>query len=93
MNILRVKMINKKPTLVFCLLMDALGSATYLLPTFGEWFDVLWAPLSAFIFYWSFGGKVGRIGSLINFTEEILPFTDLVPTFTLGYLFNRFYKK
>lgn len=72
--------------------MDIIGAATYFLPGFGEWFDLLWAPFSTFIFYRSFGGKFGRIGGLISFVEEILPFTDFLPTFTLGYLFNRFFK-
>ena len=82
-----------KPTLTFCLIMDLLGSATYLLPGLGEWFDILWAPISALIFFKSFGGKVGRIGSIINFTEEILPFTDIIPTFTIAYFYNRYFKK
>jgi hypothetical protein len=73
--------------------MDLLGSATYLLPGLGEWFDILWAPISAFIFYRSFGGKTGKIGSIINFAEEILPFTDFIPTFTLGYLYNYIKKR
>jgi len=84
---------TSKPTLFFCLLMDILGSASYFLPAIGEWFDILWAPLSAVLFYKTFGGKVGKIGSLISFTEEILPFTDFVPTFTLGYLFTKFSSK
>lgn len=78
------------PTFIFCLVMDFLGSATYFVPGFGEWFDVIWAPVSAYVFYRSFGGKTGKIGSLINLTEEILPFTDFIPTFTLGYIYNRF---
>lgn len=82
-----------KPTLTFCLIMDLLGSATYLLPGLGEWFDILWAPVSALIFFKSFGGKVGRIGSIINFTEEILPFTDIIPTFTIAYFYNHYFKK
>ena len=82
-----------KPTLTFCLIMDLLGSATYLLPGLGEWFDILWAPISALIFFKSFGGKVGRIGSIINFAEEILPFTDIIPTFTIAYFYNRYFKK
>lgn len=73
--------------------MDALGSATFLLPGLGEWFDMAWAPLSAFIFYKSFGGKVGKMGAFINFAEEILPFSDFIPSFTLGYLYNRFIDK
>jgi hypothetical protein len=73
--------------------MDLLGSATFLLPGLGEWFDILWAPVSAMLFFNSFGGKVGRIGSIINFAEEILPFTDFIPTFTIAYFYNRYFKK
>ena len=69
--------------------MDMLGAATYFLPGIGEWFDLIWAPISAFIFYKSFGGRTGQVGALINFTEEILPFTDIIPTFTLVYLYKR----
>ena len=79
-----------KPSLSFCIFMDLIGSATYLIPGLGEWFDLLWAPISAYIFYRSFGGKTGRIGSFINLAEELLPFTDIIPTFTLGYFYNRF---
>lgn len=82
-----------KPTLAFCLIMDLLGSATFLLPGLGEWFDILWAPISTMLFFNSFGGKVGRIGSIINFAEEMLPFTDFVPTFTIAYFYNRYFKK
>ena len=73
--------------------MDLLGSTTFLLPGLGEWFDILWAPVSAMLFFYSFGGKVGRIGSIINFAEEILPFTDFIPTFTIAYFYNRYFKK
>jgi hypothetical protein len=73
--------------------MDLLGSATFLLPGLGEWFDILWAPVSAMLFFNSFGGKVGRIGSIINFAEEILPFTDFIPTFTIAYFHNHYFKK
>ena len=73
--------------------MDVLGSASYFLPGIVEWFDLFWAPLSAFLFYRSFGGKLGKIGSLISFTEEIFPFTDFIPTFTLGYLFSKISNK
>lgn len=81
-----------KPTLAFCLIMDLLGFASYLMPVFGDWTDLAWAPVSAFIFYRSFGGKVGKLGSLLNFAEEILPFTDFIPTFTIAYLYKRIFK-
>lgn len=81
-----------KPTLVFCIIMDLIGSASFLIPGAGEWFDIIWAPISAYIFYRSFGGKTGQIGALMNFVEEIFPFTDFIPTFTLVYLYRRFTK-
>lgn len=78
---------KSKPSLSFCLLMDAVGMASYFFPFIGEGFDVVWAPLSAFLFYNHFSGKVARIGSIIDFAEEILPFTDFIPTFTLAYFY------
>ncbi|MFZ4724726.1 MAG: hypothetical protein ACOYMD_04705 [Paludibacter sp.] len=85
--------VQNKPTLLFCVLMDFLGSVSYFLPFIGEWGDMLWAPISAFIFYKSFRGKSRAIGTIVNFIEELLPFTDFVPTFTIGYLYNRYFNK
>lgn len=81
------------PTLLFCLLMDAIGYASFAVPGIGEFTDILWAPLSAYIFYNSFGGKLGTYGALFNFTEEILPFTDFIPTFTIVWLWKYFSEK
>lgn len=81
-----------KPSLILCIFMDAMGYLTYLIPVIGEWGDIIWAPISAYIFYKIFGGKTGKIGALISFAEEILPFVDFIPTFTIGYIYNRFRK-
>ncbi|RZL17149.1 MAG: hypothetical protein EOO89_09365 [Pedobacter sp.] len=70
-------------TLFFCILMDLIGYATYALPFFGEFCDLFWAPISAVIFYKTFGGWKGAFGGLFNFVEELLPFTDFVPSFTI----------
>lgn len=80
---------EKKLKLSFCILMDIVGYLSYAIPVFGEWFDVLWAPVSAYIFYRTFGGKTGAIGSFINLAEEILPFTDFIPVFTIAYFYKR----
>ncbi len=74
-----------KPNLLFCIIMDAVGYLTYALPLFGEFGDIVWAPLSAFIFYKTFGGTKGLIGGILNGLEEILPFTDFIPSFTIMY--------
>lgn len=42
------------PSLIFCLVMDLIGYATYTIPVFGELGDILWAPISAFIFWRAF---------------------------------------
>ena len=84
---------EKRPRLLFCLLMDLVGYASYALPFLGEWGDLLWGPISAYVFFRAFEGKTGAIGSFINLAEELLPFTDFIPTFTLGYLYNKFKSK
>ena len=76
---------TKKPSLFFCILMDLIGMASLLLPALGEWSDLIWAPLSAYIFYKSFGSIGGLLGGAFSFLEEIIPFTDLIPTFKLAW--------
>lgn len=77
----------------FCLLMDAVGCLSYIVPGVGEWLDVLWAPLSAWIFYRAFGGRMGTIGSVIALIEEALPFVDILPTFTIAWLVRHLEKR
>src|SRR5215831_209993 len=77
-------MINRKqPSLIFCVIMDAIGNLSYVLPGVGEFSDAIWAPISGFIFYVCFGGWSGAAGGLFNFIEEILPGTDFIPSFTI----------
>ncbi len=73
------------PSIVFCIAMDLIGYASYAIPVLAEISDIIWAPVSAFIFLKTFGGKIGRMGSVFNFIEEILPFTDFIPSFTIAW--------
>jgi hypothetical protein len=70
--------------------MDVLGYATYSLPLIGEVADIIWAPISALIFFRMFGGWKGAFGGMFNFVEELLPGLDFIPTFTLTWLWNFF---
>ncbi|MGC4035024.1 MAG: hypothetical protein QM764_03615 [Chitinophagaceae bacterium] len=79
---------KKINSLLFCVLMDLIGCATYAVPGFGEIGDIFWAPVSAFIFYKMFGGWKGATGGIFNFIEEVLPGTDFIPTFTLMWLWQ-----
>ena len=74
---------RRSPSLVFCILMDIIGYASYTVPFFGEVADILWAPLSGMIFLVSFGGWKGALGGIGNFIEELLPGTDFIPSFTI----------
>ena len=69
--------------------MDLIGYATYALPILGEFGDILWAPVSAFIFFMSFGGWKGTFGGLFNFVEELLPGFDFIPSFTIMWFWQR----
>ncbi|MFV0471366.1 MAG: hypothetical protein ACK5L7_04955 [Paludibacteraceae bacterium] len=77
------------PNLTFCVIMDLLGMATYALPFTGEWGDMIWGPVSAMIFYRSFRGMTGAVGSVVSLIEELVPFLDFVPTFTIGYFYTK----
>lgn len=79
----------KQPSLLFCIVMDLIGYFTYAIPVLGELGDVVWAPVSAVIFYIAFGGWKGGFGAVFNFVEEILPGTDFIPSFTIMWLLQR----
>ncbi|HMJ48737.1 MAG TPA: hypothetical protein VK498_15500 [Ferruginibacter sp.] len=73
------------PSLVFCILMDIIGYASFSIPVIGEVSDIIWAPISALIFARTFGGRLGTLGSVFNFIEEFLPFLDFIPSFSIAW--------
>ena len=76
---------NALPSLALCILFDVIGCMSFSIPLIGEFSDVIWAPLSGFLFYRMFGGKMGLFGGVFSFLEEIMPFTDIIPTFTISW--------
>jgi hypothetical protein len=70
------------PSLLSCLLMDAIGTAVILIPVAGE---VIWAPISAFIYWRMFGFRKGFLGGVFSFVEELIPGLDFIPTFTISW--------
>jgi hypothetical protein len=79
----------KNVSLIFCVLMDVIGYATYAVPFFGEFGDIIWAPLSALIFWRTFGSWKGALGGIFNFVEEIMPGLDFIPSFTIMWFLQR----
>ncbi|MEO7766668.1 MAG: hypothetical protein ABIS01_04550, partial [Ferruginibacter sp.] len=72
-----------------CIVMDLLGMASFALPVVGEYTDIIWAPISALIFNKLFGGRMGVIGGVLNFLEEVVPFTDVIPSFTIAWFIRK----
>ena len=68
--------------------MDLIGYISYLIPG-GIISDFIWAPVSALIFYRTFGGWKGAFGGLFNLVEEISPGLDFIPSFTIVWCFNK----
>ena len=86
-------MYRRKPSLLFCILMDIIGYASYGIPVLGEFADIIWAPVSALIFFLSFGGWKGALGGIGNFIEELLPGTDFIPSFTIMWFLQQNQRK
>ena len=84
---------RQTPSLLFCIVMDLIGYASYAIPILGEFGDVLWAPISALIFFKTFGGWKGALGGAVNFIEELLPGLDFIPTFTITWFLTAFKKE
>jgi len=62
--------------------LDILGNATYLIPAVGEYGDVVFAPASAVMVRMMYNAN--GIAA-VNLVEELLPFTDIVPTATIAW--------
>lgn len=83
---------NKFAKLALSILLDALGYVSFLIPGVGEFSDVIWAPVSAWVMTRMYKGRTGQIAGVIAFVEEIAPVLDVVPTFTLMWLYTYVFK-
>jgi hypothetical protein len=68
--------------LLFCILIDLGGDASFLLPGVGEVEDVAWAPISAYLLNLLFGSNAV---TGLEFVKELLPGTDILPLATLAW--------
>ncbi len=79
---------GKTKKLALSILFDALGYVSFVFPLF----DILWAPASAYLMTRLYKGNTGKIAGVIVFIEEALPMLDVVPTFSLMWLFTYVFK-
>jgi hypothetical protein len=62
-----------------------IGSSSYLLPVVGEGFDLAWAPIQTILIMAMYDDVAPNL-KYLSFIEEVLPFTDVVPSATIGWL-------
>ena len=75
--------------LLICLLVDIIGTSSELLPILGELTDVVWAPIAALTLRSLFQGS--NVVFALEFAEEFLPFTDVLPLATICWIVETFY--
>ena len=78
---------NKYLKLGLSLLLDGIGMVSYLIPGFGEGIDIAWGPISFVIMTQMYKGSTGKIAGIVSALEEMVPATDVIPTFTLTWLY------
>ena len=79
---------NKKYyKLGFSIILDAIGFFT-ITPL-----DFVWAPVSGYLMTKMYKGTKGKVAGVISFFEEIIPFSDVIPTFTLMWIYTYLLKK
>jgi hypothetical protein len=75
---------EKRTKLVIAIAIDLFGYISFIIPGIAEFSDILVAPISAILVYVLFNKKIKWAG--LTFFEEILPFTDVIPSATIAWI-------
>jgi hypothetical protein len=84
---------DKKTKLILSLIFDGIGMLSYIVPVFTESLDVIWAPISGLLLVIMYKGSVGKIAGLFGIVEELIPLTDIIPTFTITWFYTYIIRK
>jgi len=84
---------NKIKHLFLSLLFDGIGMLSFAIPFLGDFSDIIWAPISAWLMIELYKGKIGKAAGLVSFVEEIIPGLDVIPTFTIMWFYTYIIKK
>jgi hypothetical protein len=79
---------DKYSKLFLSLLFDGIGMLSYVVPVFAEPIDLIWAPISGILLMTMYKGTVGKLAGVFGFIEELLPFVDVIPTFTITWFYT-----
>lgn len=84
---------DKNRDIILSIILDLIGIATFLIPFLGEFVDILWAPISGYLLTRIYKGVTGKMAGIFAFLEELIPFTDFIPTYTLMWIYTYIIKK
>ena len=85
--------VEKRKMLRLALIMDIVGMLSYFIPLYAESIDFIWSPIAAILHFFMLKGKLGVIGASGTFIEEILPGTDIIPSFSIMWWVKYVWKK
>lgn len=88
LNLAAATDVNRSRDLVLGILFDFIGTLSFAIPLIGEFSDVIWAPISGFLMVWMYKGKAGKVAGVFSVLEELIPFTDIIPSFTLMWIYT-----
>ncbi|WP_232731439.1 hypothetical protein [Tenacibaculum sp. SZ-18] len=74
--------------LLLGIVFDVIGFTSYVIPGIAELTDIIWAPASAYLMTKLYKGNKGKIAAIVSFLEEVMPWLDIIPTFTLMWFFT-----
>jgi len=80
-------MSTKYKKLIFSIALDVIGMFTFF-PI-----DLAWAPIAGLLLVKMYKGTKGKVAGIIGFLEEIIPFSDVIPTFTIMWIYTYVIKK
>lgn len=78
---------HKTAKLILGIMFDLIGMISYIIPGFAEILDIVWAPISGLLLARMYKGTTGKIAGMVAFLEEIIPGTDIIPSFTLTWIY------
>ena len=79
--------------LILSIIFDLVGMLSYIIPGIAETTDVIWAPISGMLLVAMYKGKTGKVAGVIGTLEELIPFTDIIPTFTITWFYENYLDK
>ena len=85
---------SKYKNLFLGLLFDVIGVVTssWVVPALGDFADLIWVPLAVWLMTRMYKGKAGQAAGAVTFVEEFIPGLDIVPTFTIMWLYTYVFK-